>query len=90
MTVIKFELEDEELDEKELGEDEGVLLFVEDTELKEFKFGAPAQLTTSMENKVIVNNCLFMNLSPNLELLLSYKSFVKKIYGISMSSFFKI
>jgi hypothetical protein len=88
--VIKFELEDEELDEKELGEDEGVLLFVEDTELKEFKFGAPAQLTTSMENKVIVNNCLFMNLSPNLELLLSYKSFVKKIYGISMSSFFKI
>jgi hypothetical protein len=87
--------EDEEelielVEDEKLEEDEGLLLFAEDTELIEFKFGTPAQLTTSMENKVVVNNCLFMNISSNKELLLSYMSFFKKTYGMSMSSIFKI
>jgi hypothetical protein len=87
--------EDEEelielVEDEKLEEDEGLLLFAEDTELKEFKFGAPAQLTTSMDNKIEINNCLFMNISPNKELLLSYMSFVKKTYEISMSLIFKI
>jgi len=81
-----LELEEDE----ELGEDVGVLLFEEDTEPIGLELGAPAQLTTSMDNKVVINNCLFMNISPNKELLLSYMSFVKKTYEISMSSFFKI
>jgi hypothetical protein len=68
----------------------GVLLFEEDTELIGLELGAPAQLTTSIENKVVVNNCLFMNISPNKELFLSYMSFFKKTYGMSMSLIFKI
>ena len=55
-----LELEEDE----EPGEDVGVLLFDEDTELIGLELGAPAQLTTSMENKVVVNNCLFINISP--------------------------
>jgi hypothetical protein len=89
------ELDDEEElleleEDEEPGEDVGVLLFDEDTKPIGLELGAPAQLTTSMDNKVVINNCLFMNISPNKELLLSYMSFVKKTYEISMSSFFKI
>jgi hypothetical protein len=53
-----------ELDEGELVEVVGGL-FDEDTELIGLELGATAQLTTSMENKVVVNNCLFMNISPS-------------------------
>jgi hypothetical protein len=56
-----LELEEDE----ELGEDVGVLLFEEDTEPIGLELGAPAQLTTSMDNNVVVNNCLFMNISPS-------------------------
>jgi hypothetical protein len=41
-----------------------VLLFEEDTEPIGLELGAPAQLTTSIDNNVVVNNCLFMNISP--------------------------
>jgi hypothetical protein len=67
-------------------DDEEELLELEEDEV----LGAPAQLTTSIDNKVVINNCLFMNISPNKELLLSYMSFAKKTYEISTSSFFKI
>ena len=56
-----LELEEDE----ELGEVVGVLLFEEDTEPIGLELGAPAQLTTSMDNNVVVNNCLFMNISPS-------------------------
>jgi hypothetical protein len=93
---VALELTEDD-DEEELLELEKVeeldidaVLFDEDTELIEFKFGTPAQLTTSTDNSVVVNNCLFMNISPNKELFLSYMSFFKKTYGMSTSSFFKI
>ena len=94
MVALELIEDNDEEELIELGEieelDIDTVLLDEDTEVIEFKFGAPAQLTTSMDNKVVINNCLFMNISPNKELLLSYMSFFKKNYGISTSSFFKI
>ena len=66
--VVELDVEEEllELEEdEEPGEDVGVLLFDEDTEPIGLELGAPAQLTTSIENKVVVNNCLFINISPS-------------------------
>jgi len=67
---VALELTEDD-DEEELLELEKVeeldidaVLFDEDTELIEFKFGAPAQLTTSIDNNVVVNNCLFMKIPP--------------------------
>jgi hypothetical protein len=69
---VELDDEEEELeDEEELLElkevktlDEEALLFDEKTELLEFKLGTPAQLTTSKDKKVVVNNCLFMKIPP--------------------------
>lgn len=35
----------------------------------EFKLGAPAQLTTSIEKRVVVSNCLFMKIPPKHDYL---------------------